>query len=700
VIEDVKAGDLTDSSALTKDDHTRGRHALKNGEVAVVTLAAGAGSRWTQGAGVVKALNPFCRLGGRHRSFVETHLAKSRKTARECGTPLPHIFTTSYFSHEVTSRFLEEYHNFGYEGPLVLSEGKSIGLRMIPTVRDLRFAWEEMQQQTLDVQQQKVRDSLRIALIGWAQSAGEAADYTDNLPLQCLHPVGHWYEVPNLLRNGTLARLLEERPQLKTLVMHNIDTVGMNVDPALLGRHLASGAGLTFEVITRRLEDRGGGLARVNGQLRLVEGLAMPREEDEFHLTYYNSNTCWIDIDALLAAFKLTRADLTDEAKTTAAIRTLAAKMPTYITLKDVKKRWGHGQEDVFPVCQFEKLWVDMSQLPSIETRYLAVPRLRGQQLKEPAQLDGWLRDGSATYLESLCEWEPFLQEHRDALRCDVIAISDTGMVAPGIPTFGYGLRGIACCEVTLRGPKGDLHSGLFGGAVANPAAAISRLVASLHDAGGRVAIDGFYDQVRPLESWEREMWSGIPGAGDADFLKVTGSPTLFGEPGYSSAERTWARPTAEVNGIGSGYQGEGSKTVLPAEAFVKLSLRLVPDQCPEMIMQQVEAHLRQHCPPAVEIEIDNGHYGAPYITDPNSKYGLAAQAALRAAFNAEPVLIREGGSIPIVQTFRDILDTDTLLLGLALPDAQIHAPNENFPVENFEAGVRINQALLLELAK
>jgi hypothetical protein len=132
----------------------------------------------------------------------------------------------------------------------------------------------------------------------------------------------------------------------------------------------------------------------------------MPREEDEFHLTYYNSNTCWIDIDALLAAFHLTRADLADEVKTTAAIRALAAKMPTYITLKDVKKRWGHGQEDVFPVCQFEKLWVDMSQLPTIETRYINVPRLRGQQLKDPAQLDGWLRDGSAAYLESLCEWE------------------------------------------------------------------------------------------------------------------------------------------------------------------------------------------------------------------------------------------------------------------------------------------------------
>jgi hypothetical protein len=406
IIEDVLQTDLTDHSKLTEKHRDIGLAALKNGEVAIVTLAAGAGTRWTQGAGVVKALHPFCKLGGRHRSFVETHLAKSRKTGNLCGTPLPHIFTTSYFSHEPTRRFLDQHDQFGYPGPLVLSEGKSIGLRTIPTVRDLRFAWEEMPQQTLDVQQQKVRESLRTALIAWAQSAGEASDYTDNLPQQCLHPVGHWYEIPNLLRNGTLAALLDERPQLKTLVLHNIDTVGMNVDPALLGHHLDSGAGLTFEVITRRLEDRGGGLARVNGRPQLVEGLAMPREEDEFNLTYYNSNTCWIDIDALLATFKLTRADLTDQEKVTAAIRALAAKMPTYITLKDVKKRWGHGQEDVFPVCQFEKLWVDMSHLPSIETRYISVPRLRGQQLKDPAQLDGWLRDGSAAYVENLCSWE------------------------------------------------------------------------------------------------------------------------------------------------------------------------------------------------------------------------------------------------------------------------------------------------------
>ncbi len=215
--------------------------------------------------------------------------------------------------------------------------------------------------------------------------------------------------MPNLLRNGVLAQLLAERPQLKTLMLHNIDTLGADLDPAILGQHLDSGAGLSFEVITRRLEDRGGGLARVDGRPRLVEGLAMPREEAEFDLTYYNSMTTWIDLDRLLDVFGLTRADFAPGAdssdKISAAIRDLAAKMPTYVTLKDVKKRWGHGQEDIFPVTQFEKLWGDMSALPEIDTRFLAVSRMRGQQLKDQAQLDGWLRDGSAAWVESLCEW-------------------------------------------------------------------------------------------------------------------------------------------------------------------------------------------------------------------------------------------------------------------------------------------------------
>ncbi len=409
VIEEVQEGDVADLSRLqreTADFASLGQSALKNGELAVVTLAAGAGSRWTQGAGVVKALHPFCKLAGRHRTFMETHLAKSRRVSREVGTAIPHIFTTSYLTHAPTEEFLARQDYYGCEERLFLSPGKSVGLRMVPTVRDLRFAWEEMPQQILDEQQQKVRDSLRHALINWASAAGEASDYTDNLPLQCLHPVGHWYEVPNLLRNGVLARLLAERPGLKYLLLHNIDTLGADADPALLGWHIGSGACLTFEVTTRRLEDRGGGLARVNGQVRLVEGLAMPREETEFALSYYNSNTCWIHLDKLLAAFGLGRADLADTEKVAATIRSLAAKMPTYITLKEVKKRWGHGQEDIFPVTQFEKLWVDMTALPEVDSRFVVVPRLRGQQLKDQAQLDGWLRDGSAAYVESLCDYQ------------------------------------------------------------------------------------------------------------------------------------------------------------------------------------------------------------------------------------------------------------------------------------------------------
>jgi hypothetical protein len=411
-IEDVEARDVTLFESLTASARRAGEESLRKGEVAVVTLAAGAGSRWTQGAGVVKALHPFCKLAGRHRTFIETHLAKSRRQSRAFNCALPHVFTTGYLTHSPIAEFLNHADNYGYHGPVLLSRGQAVGLRMVPTERDLRFLWEEMPQQLLDEQQQKVRDSLRAALIQWARSAGEASDYTDNVPIQCLHPVGHWFEVPNLLRNGVLASLLAQRPQLKYLFLHNIDTLGADVDPQVLGHHIESGAGLTFEVIPRRLEDRGGGLARVNGQVRLVEGLAMPREEAEFRLSYYNSNSCWIDIDRLLAVFGLTRGQIVaaDPEPVAAgmvatAIRSVAARMPTYITLKEVKKRWGHGQEDVFPVTQFEKLWVDMTVIPEMGSQFLVVPRQRGQQLKDQAQLDGWLRDGSAAAVEELGEW-------------------------------------------------------------------------------------------------------------------------------------------------------------------------------------------------------------------------------------------------------------------------------------------------------
>ena len=406
-IEDVPADTVFDARQEIDARYRRmGEEALAAGAVAVVTLSGGAGSRWTKGAGVVKALSPFCRLAGVHRTFLELHLAKSRRTRRLYGCEVPHVITTSYLTHEPIEKLLAHEKNYGYEGPLLLSQGKSVGLRLIPMVRDLRFAWQETPQQLLDAQAQKVRDSTRSALIGWALQAGEGSNYTDNLPLQCLHPVGHWYEVPNLFRNGVLENLLYTRPELRYLMMHNIDTVGVDLDPGILGRHIERNATMTVEVITRRMEDRGGGLASVDGRARLVEGMALPAEETEFRLSYYNSNTFWIDIDALLKVFGLARGDLANQQKVAGAVRALAARMPTYITLKDVKKRWGKGQEDIYPVAQFEKLWVDMTALPQVTSEYAVVPRMRGQQLKEPAQLDGWLRDGSAELVAGRCDFQ------------------------------------------------------------------------------------------------------------------------------------------------------------------------------------------------------------------------------------------------------------------------------------------------------
>jgi hypothetical protein len=408
VIEDVRTGDVLEQGAARDPAMIRlGREVLRGGQVAVLTLAGGAGSRWTQGAGTVKALHPFCKLGGRHRTFLEVHLAKSRRAGNAAGTYPPHLISAGYLTHAPIEEHLRAAGNYGYPGGVYLSPGRAVGLRLVPMVRDLQFAWEETPHQQLDAQAQKVRDSLHQALIGWARQAGEGSDYTDNTPLQCLHPVGHWYEVPNLLRNGLLGRLLRERPSLRYLLVHNVDTVGVDLDAGLLGLHVAGGKCMTFELIARRIEDRGGGLGRVDGRLRLVEGLAMPRDEDEFALSCYNTLTCWIDLDRLLALFGLARGDLEDARRVDEAVHRLAGRMPSYVTQKEVKKRWGHGQEDVYPVCQFEKLWGDMTALPDADCAFVLVSRPRGQQVKDPAQLDGWLRDGSAAYVERSCDWGP-----------------------------------------------------------------------------------------------------------------------------------------------------------------------------------------------------------------------------------------------------------------------------------------------------
>lgn len=405
LIEDVQPGDVVRGGDISHAAQSAGAAAIARGEVAVVTLAAGAGSRWTQGAGIVKAAHPFARLAGRFRTFVEVHLAKTRRTGSMFGCLPPHLFTTSHLTHSAITDLLDREARYGFPGELLLSPGRSIGLRFIPTVVDLQFAWEQLQQQQLEPRKQKVRDSARKALLDWATSEGEASDYRGNLPAQCVHPVGHWYEIPNLLLNGTLRDLLAKRPQLQYLMLHNIDTLGASLDAGWLGRHITSGVTLSFEVTARRFDDRGGGLARVADRLRIVEGLALPREEDESKLTYYNSLTTWISVDPLLALFGLSRRTLNDPQSVLEAVRTLAARLPTYITIKEVKRRWGHAQEDIFPVTQFEKLWGDMTSLPEATTEFFLVPRQRGQQLKEVAHLDGWDRDGSRSFIESLCEF-------------------------------------------------------------------------------------------------------------------------------------------------------------------------------------------------------------------------------------------------------------------------------------------------------
>ncbi|MGC3992095.1 MAG: dipeptidase [Chthoniobacteraceae bacterium] len=292
-----------------------------------------------------------------------------------------------------------------------------------------------------------------------------------------------------------------------------------------------------------------------------------------------------------------------------------------------------------------------------------------------------------------------FLEAHRAELACDIIVVSDTSMVRPGYPAITTGLRGISCLEVKVTGPKADLHSGMFGGTVANPALELSRMLAKLHREDGSIAIPGFYDDVLPLSEAERTVWHELP-YGDAELLEATGSPKICGEQGYSALERIWARPTAEINGLTSGYQGHGSKTIVPASATAKLSFRLVPWQEPEKIAAQVCAFFESICPDTVRVEVNYDHGGEPYYLAPDLPDAIAASAALTEVFGQAPAPIREGLSIPIVMLFRKILERETLLIGLGLPDCNAHSPNETFPVAHIDLGIQFHAALLKQLAK
>jgi acetylornithine deacetylase/succinyl-diaminopimelate desuccinylase-like protein len=291
-----------------------------------------------------------------------------------------------------------------------------------------------------------------------------------------------------------------------------------------------------------------------------------------------------------------------------------------------------------------------------------------------------------------------FLQQHAAELRCDAVVISDTGIPSLKHPALTYALRGIAAVEVELQGPSRDLHSGIFGGCVDNPAMALCQLLGRLRDPRGRVHVPGFYDDVAPLSAYERKQLARLPHR-DAAFRKFLGVPALFGERGFTATEQRSARPTLEINGLTSGYQGEGSKTIIPAWARAKITCRLVPNQRPRKIGKLLVEHLRRICPPTVRMTIRGSHGAEPYLMAPTSPQAQAALRALESAFDHEPVLMREGGSIPIVTDFRKLLGADTLLLGLALPDDNPHSPNEKFDLECFRRGMKLGACLWTELA-
>jgi acetylornithine deacetylase/succinyl-diaminopimelate desuccinylase-like protein len=290
-----------------------------------------------------------------------------------------------------------------------------------------------------------------------------------------------------------------------------------------------------------------------------------------------------------------------------------------------------------------------------------------------------------------------FLRQNRRELDCQAVVISDTGMPGLKYPALTYSLRGIVAFEITLHGPARDLHSGVFGGAVENPAMALARLLAGVRDDQGRIKIPGFYDGVEKLSKFERQQAARYP-LKDAQLKKLLGSPQLFGEHGFTPTEQRSSRPTFEINGLTSGYQGAGSKTIVPSWARAKITCRLVPNQKPAKIYKIVCDYLKKICPPTVRLEIEEGHGADPYFVSPTGAHAQAALRALRAAFSREPVLLREGGSIPIVNDFKKVLGVDTLLLGLGLPDDNAHSPNEKYDLDNFENGQRMSAILWQEI--
>lgn len=371
-----------------------------------------------------------------------------------------------------------------------------------------------------------------------------------------------------------------------------------------------------------------------------------------------------------------------------------------------------YGHYDVQPPEPFD-LWTSPPFEPRIVGRKVfarGISDNKGQHLAHLNAVEAYLKTGTPLpcNLTFLIEGEEevgstqlykFLPKHKQELACDAVVISDNGIPSLKHPALTYALRGIAALEVRVDGPNRDLHSGLFGGTVENPAMALCQLLAQLRDAKGRIQIPGFYQDVSKLSAFERKQMNALPFSPE-QYRKLTGSPQLFGETGFTAEEQRTARPTLEINGLTSGYQGEGSKTIIPSWAKAKLTIRLVPNQKPKQVLDAVVRHLKKICPPTVKLTLTPGHGGEPYLVAPTGPLAQAAIRAMSAGFGHPALIMREGGSIPIVSAFQKHLKADTLLLGMALPDDNAHSPNEKFDLDAYAAGMRMAAHLWQELPK
>jgi succinyl-diaminopimelate desuccinylase len=370
-----------------------------------------------------------------------------------------------------------------------------------------------------------------------------------------------------------------------------------------------------------------------------------------------------------------------------------------------------YGHYDVQPPEPFE-LWTSPPFEPRIQGDNLFARGStdnKGQHFVHLKAVEAYLKTGQELPcdISFLIEGEeevgsecltPALQKLKPELDVAAVVVSDNGMPSLKHPALTYGLRGVTACELTLIGPNRDLHSGIYGGAVDNPAMVLCQMLAQLRDAQGRVKVPGFYDDVQPLSRLERAQARKFP-LKDSVMARALGVRSLFGEKGFLTVEQRAARPTLEINGLTSGYQGEGSKTIIPSKASAKITCRLVPNQDPKKILRLLKKHLQSICPKTMRLHFEAGHSGKAYLTAPDGPFAKAALDALEMAFGHQPILMREGGSIPIVNEFKQVLGVDTLLLGLGLPDDNAHSPNEKMSLTAFTKGMHMSAELWQNLA-